>query len=101
MPHAAFGSMEVRLKSVQRFDADVAEGDRIVMACESEVATFVVLAWVWAVGHVLVHFGEIGLQDTCAIQLDSDGGTDHVDLLKIPFAHRTKETAVGRDDAVG
>src|SRR5947199_2108074 len=85
---------------IEPLDADVAELDRVGVAAEAEVPRLEVLARVRAVGHELLHVGQIRVEDDVAVQLDLDLRALDGRLLEVPLPGRPLVAPVGRHHAV-
>lgn len=90
----------MRLRGLQAFDAEVAEGDGVVVACEADVAGFAVDAGRFGFDAGVVEGVEVGVEDFGAVEGDFDLIATDFDLLGVPLAGGAEEAAFGAEDVV-
>lgn len=90
----------MRLRGLQAFDAEVAEGDGVVVACEADVAGFAVDACGFGFDAGVVEGVEVGVEDFGAVEGDFDLIATDFDLLGVPLAGGAEEAAFGAEDVV-
>lgn len=86
--------------SFQWLDLDIAIGDGIIMAGETEEAGFPVFSRVGPVAHELLYLAEVCIEDGGAVQFDFYFGSVDGDFLEVPFADRSEVPAVRGDHTV-
>src|SRR5262245_4886916 len=85
----------------QAFDADVAKGDRVVVAQQAEVAVRARCARVFfAVQRVLADFGDIDIENLKPVESHRQLVTIDGDFLVIPFADRSQVTLESRRETI-
>lgn len=85
---------------LQAFDAEVAEGDGVVVAGEADVAGFAVDASGLGFDARVVERVEVGVEDFGAVEGNFNLVSDDFDFLGIPFSSGAKEATFGAEDMV-